>query len=65
MNVPEDMARNIWDALTDANRAYKRAVDLLNNPEGKQAESLEDALNALQAAGYNARRAFRVGAVRD
>lgn len=60
MKVPDEMRRAIWAQLHRAQRAHSDCADLLNNPEGKRAESLEDALNELQDASYAARSAFRV-----
>lgn len=62
--LPNEMGAQVGEALRDAELAHQRATALIRSPEGKRAEQLEDALNELQDAGYRARRAFRVDAVR-
>lgn len=61
MNVPEEMAREIGVQLREAETALHRATAILRHPAGQPPERLEDALNALQEAGYRARSAFKAG----
>lgn len=59
MQPPHDEARREIEKQT--RRAYKATsvvMGLLQHPEGHPPEQLEDALNELQDAGYEARRAY-------
>lgn len=58
--LPEQMAREVGAALREAEEAHMKATAIIGSPKGYQPEALEDALNALQDAGYRARSAFRV-----
>lgn len=62
MDIP--MHDEVTQALTGCENAIKVCRTLINDPEGRNAETLEDALNEVQDAGYRARRAFRVESVR-
>jgi hypothetical protein len=62
--LPEDMVREIDIYLRATAKAHAHAMALLRAPLGHKPEELEDALNELQDQAFQARRAFRVGAVR-
>jgi hypothetical protein len=54
------MERDVRAAIARTRRAASAAERILDNPKRLRAETLEDALNELQDAGFTARRAFRV-----
>lgn len=60
----ETMAREVGNALREAELAHIKCTVLIGTPRNRKPEELEDALNELQDAAYRARRAFRVESVR-
>jgi hypothetical protein len=62
--MPHQMAQRVGQALTRTELAHSLVTRIIGDPKGRPAEALEDALNELQDAAYEARRAFRVEAVR-
>jgi hypothetical protein len=57
--LPQNRRTEIGRHLQDARVSHSQAVALLAHPEGHPPERLEDALNALADAGFQARRAYR------
>lgn len=58
MNVPAEVAREISPELERARKAVETSKLLVQHGAGHPPERLEDALNQLEDAAYQARRAF-------
>lgn len=63
MNLPKEMENNIRARLSDVQHQYVICCNLIEQPKGKNPERLEDELNSLQDAAYQARSAFKMGQV--
>jgi hypothetical protein len=58
VKVPEQSARAILPQVREAAALASRVTGLIEHPLGHKPEELEDALNALQEAGFQARTAY-------